>query len=186
MLITVISNSSDLGADSGYSRMLSFRHQQRDDPFVLVKRKIPNLQQLYSSSSLPLLSYCCTKLKSLWPENPYIQLSPCQCVSSSSFFISHKIVVSFIPTGRTHTSSTRTWTASSSYRLCCGPSSPASLSCQSAAAPRRWPHRTPPSDSFVSAPSTQCMSLRRFSLTAPWRLPRAPDSPSASQARSAL
>lgn len=94
--------------------------------------------------------------------------------------------LSVLATGHTHTSSTRTWRASSSYRPCYGPSSPASLSYQTAAAPRRWLHQTPPSDSFASAPSTRCTSPLRLFPRAPWHLPLAPVSPAVGQARSAL
>lgn len=94
--------------------------------------------------------------------------------------------LSFLAIGHTHTSSTRTWRASSSYRPCYGPSSPASLSYQTAAAPRRWLHQTPPSDSFASVPSTRCTSPLRLFPRAPWHLPLAPVSPAAGQARSAL
>lgn len=102
------------------------------------------------------------------------------------FYISYRNIISFPPTGRTHISSTRPWRASSSYRLCCGPSSPAALAYQTVAVPQRWPHQTPPSDSFVSVPSTQRTSQPRFFPPAPWHLPPAPASPSFLPTRLAL
>lgn len=165
----------------------------------MVKRETtPNPQPLFSSGrhTPPLLSCCCAGLKSLWPA--HLGLSrwtsktkvrtskwvPNHCVSSSSFISQEKKVIPSLPTGHTHISSTRTWRASSSYRLCCGPSSPAAPSCRTVAAPRRWLRRTPPSGSSVSAPSTRCMSPPQFFPTAPWRLPPAQASPAASPARS--